>query len=186
MSEPAVINPIPPLRFNMRPYWRTLIPILLVALVPPLLIYIASAVAELNGCTIVETGPTACIVMGADLGRALYTLASLVELVVIAFPIACLCFFLWLFVLIINVMSWRRKQGAYAKGVVLTDATKLNVNLVWYGVTLVPIVAVFLATVSGWLPAPVLFVVIFVAIFWAFSFIVAIIVKIGELRGRKK
>ncbi len=173
-----------PARFAMASYWRWLAPILLVAVLPPLLVYLAAAIADLNGCTLAAAGPAICIVLGADIGGALHAVATLIELTAITFPLASLAFFFWAFALIINYMAWRRKQGAYARGVVLADTTKLNVNLIWYPVVLLPIIAAGYATLMGWLPAPVLFLVIFVAIFWAISFIFALIVRLTELRKK--
>lgn len=173
-------------RLPMRPYWVSLGLIALFTAWPAILVYIAAVIADLNGCLILEAGPSSCFVLGIDLGGALYQLGMLGEMFGVTFPVGSLLAFFWFGALVVNAMAWRRKHGARGRDIAPAGATGVQVELVWYGVGLVPIVAVLLATLAGWLPAPVLFLVIFVAIFWLFSFVFAVIAKIGDLRGRKQ
>ena len=173
--EPAGAPPLTP--FKMRPYWQALGLIAVFAVWPYVIVYAASVLADLNHCTISETGPTQCLIAGADRGGVLYDMASMVQIGFVSMPIGILLGFLWLSVLVISIMAYRRKRSGVA------DATRMDVNFTYYGLTLVGIVAVGLATLSGWLPAPVLLLVSFVAIFWIFSFVFAVL---SVLRGKAK
>ena len=173
--EPAGAPPLTP--FNMRSYWQMLGLIAVFALWPYVIVYLASVIADLNRCTISDLGPTPCLVAGGDRGGLLYDMASMVQVSFVSMPIGLLLCFLWLSVLIISVMAYRRKRSGVA------DATKMDVNFIYYGLTLVGILAIGLATLSGWLPAPVLLLVSFVAIFWIFSFVFAVL---SVLRGKAK
>ena len=102
-------------------------------------------------------------------------MASMVQVSFVVTPIGILLGFVWLSVLVISLMAYRRKRSGVA------DATKMDVNFAYYGLTLVAILAVGLATLAGWLPAPILLLVSFVAIFWIFSFVFAVLTV---LRGK--
>ena len=167
----------PPAPFNMRPYWQLLALIAIFALAPMAIVYLASVIADLNGCTIVDTGPTPCVILGADRGGLLYDMASMVQVSFVTLPIGVLLSFLWLSVLIISQMAWRRKRAGVA------DATRMDVNFGYYGLSLLGILAIGYATLSGWLPAPVLMLVSFVGIFWILSFLFALFVT---LRGKAR
>ena len=81
---------------------------------------------------------------------------------------------IWASILTVSYMAWRRK----AKGV--ADFTKIEVNYAWYGVGLLAILAVTAMIFAGWLPFPVIFLVIFVLIFWVFSFLMALSITIRD------
>ena len=173
--EPAGAPPLT--LFKMRPYWQALGLIAVFAVWPYVIVYAASVIADLNHCTISDLGPTACVIGGADRGGLLYDMASMVQVSFVVMPMGILLGFVWLSVLVISVMAYRRKRSGVA------DATRMDVNFIYYGLTLVGILAIGLATLSGWLPAPVLLVVSFVAIFWIFSFVFAVL---SVLRGKAK
>ena len=175
LSEPA--GAPPPAPFNMRPYWQLLGLIAIVALGPMAIVYLASVIADLNHCTILDSGPTPCVILGQDRGGLLYDMASMVQVSFVTLPIGILLGFLWLSVLIISQMAWGRKRSGVA------DATRMDVNFGYYGLSLLAILAVGYATLSGWLPAPVLMLVSFVGIFWILSFLFALFVT---LRGKAK
>ena len=162
----------PPAPFNMRPYWQLLALIAIFALGPMAIVYLASVIADLNHCTIVDTGPTPCLVAGQDRGGTLYDMASMVQVSFVTLPIGILLGFLWMSVLIISQMAYRRKRAGVA------DATRMDVNFGYYGLSLLAILAVGYATLSGWLPAPVLMLVSFVGIFWILSFLFALFVTL--------
>lgn len=173
--EPAGAPPVA--AFNMRPYWQALAAIAVLAFWPYVIVYAASVIADLNHCTLSDLGPTPCPIGGTDRGGVLFDMASMVQVSFVVTPIGLLLGFVWLSILIISVMAYRRKRSGVA------DATKIDVNFAYYGLTLVGIVGIGLATLAGWLPAPVLLVVSFVAIFWIFSFVFAVL---SVLRGKTK
>jgi len=112
LSEPA--GAPPPAPFNMRPYWQLLGLIAIVALGPMAIVYLASVIADLNHCTILDSGPTPCVILGQDRGGLLYDMASMVQVSFVTLPIGILLGFLWLSVLIISQMAWRRKRSGAA------------------------------------------------------------------------
>lgn len=177
MSPTEPTGPPPPAAFNMRPYWQLLALIVIVTAGPMAIVYLASVIADLNHCTITDAGPTPCIIFGQDRGGVLYDMAAFVQVSFVTMPIGMLLGFLWLAVLVISLMAWRRKRAGVA------DATKMDVNFGYYGLTLLGILAVGYATLSGWLPSPVLLLVSFVGIFWILSFLFALFVT---LRRRAK
>ena len=173
-TEPAGARPD---AFELKPYWQTLLVILLIALWPFAIVYFASSIADLNACTIVVSGPTPCIVLGSDLGQLLYQMGMTLELSYIFLGIGLLLGMIWAAMLTINFMTWRRKRSGVA------DATRMDVNFGWYAVSLLVILGLAWATLSGYLPALVLPLALFMAIFWAFSFVFAVLTT---LRRRAK
>jgi hypothetical protein len=175
LSEPT--GAPPPAPFNMRPYWQMLVLIAIFAAGPSVVVYLASALADLNHCTIIDAGPTPCLIFGQDRGGLLYDMATFVQVSFVTMPIGILLGFLWISVLIISLMAWRRKRSGVA------DATRMDVNFGYYGLALIAILAIGYATLSGWLPAPVLMLVAFVGVFWILSFLFALFVT---LRGKAR
>lgn len=172
MSTPS--GPAPVEGFAMRPYWQLLAVIAVFALWPLPIVYLASAIADFNHCTIVETGATPCLIGGVDRGGLLYDMASLVQASFITLPIGVAMGFVWLCVLLINAMAWRRKRLG------VPDATRMQPNFAYYGLALAAILAIGYATLVGWLPAPLLLLVAFVAIFWLFSFVFALVTTLRD------
>jgi hypothetical protein len=109
LSEPT--GAPPPAPFNMRPYWQLLVLIVIFAAGPSVVVYLASALADLNHCTIVDAGPTPCVIFGQDRGGLLYDMATFVQVSFVTMPIGILLGFLWVSVLIISLMAWRRKRS---------------------------------------------------------------------------
>ena len=175
ITEPA--GAPPPTPFNMRIYWQLLVLIAIVAVGPAAIVYVASVIADLNHCTIIDAGPTPCVIFGQDRGGLLYDMATMVQVSFVTLPIGILLGFLWMSVLVISLMAYRRKRSGVA------DATRMDVNFGYYGLSLLGILAVGYATLSGWLPAPILMLVAFVGIFWILSFLFALFVT---LRGKAK
>ena len=173
MSNDAAGRP-PIATFNMRLYWQALMLIAIFAVLPMAVVYLAASVADLNGCTILDAGPTPCLIFGADRGGLLYDMAAMVQVSFVTLPIGIALGFVWLCVLIISVMTWRRKRSGVA------NATKIEVNFGYYALSLLGLVAVGYATLAGWLPGPVLLLVSFVAIFWIFSFVFALVTTLRD------
>ena len=168
-------GPAPVERFQMRPYWQLLAVIVVFALWPLPIVYLASAIADFNHCTIVETEATPCLIGGVDRGGLLYDMASLVQVSFVTLPVGVTLGFVWLCVLVINAMAWRRKRQG-----VVPDATRMQPNFAYYGLALAAILAIGYASLVGWLPAPLLLLVSFVAIFWLFSFVFALVTTLRD------
>jgi len=82
--------------FNMRRYWQALVAIVVFALWPYVVVYAASAIADLNHCTISDLGPAPCLVFGSDRGGLLYDMASMVQVSFVVTPIGILLGFVLL------------------------------------------------------------------------------------------
>lgn len=177
MSRDAAGAP-PPAPFEMKIYWQVLGLIAFFALAPWVIVYVAAAIADLNGCTLSATEVLPCVILGADRGDTLFGLASFADFAYISLSVGLMLFLIWIAILAVSYMAWRRK----AQGV--KDFTRIEVNFGWYGVALLAILAATAATLAGWLPGPAIFLVIFVFIFWVFSFLMALSVTLRD-RMRK-
>ena len=176
MSREASGAP-PPAPFGMKPYWQVLGLIALFALTPWVLVYIATVIADLNGCTISATEVLPCLMLGGDRGEFLFSLASFADFAYISLSVGSMLVLIWICILTLSYMAWRRK----AMGV--KDFTKIEVNFGYYALTLFVIMATGLVTLNGFLPGPVIILVIFAGIFWIFSFLMALSIA---LRDRAK
>ena len=144
------------------------------ALWPLVVVYLGVLVADLAGCTI-GAGP--CLIGGGD-ARPLLRFARRRRPGQRRQPAGrAHAGFSWLCVLGFSWMAYRRKRSGVA------DYTRLEINFGYYGLSLVVLVALAYATVQGWLPSAVLILVIFAAIFWAFSFVFALL---STLRDRAR
>ena len=161
MSRDAAGAP-PPAPFEFKIYWQVLGLIAFFALAPWVIVYIAAVIADLNGCTLSATEALPCMIGGADRGETLFGLAGFAEFAYISLTVG------------IIYAAWRRK----AQGV--KDFTKVEINYGWYGVALVAILAGGAMVLAGWLPGPVIFLVIFVFIFWVFSFLMSLSLTIRD------
>jgi hypothetical protein len=164
----------PPAAFEFRIYWQVLGLIAFFALAPWVIVYIAAVIADLNGCTISPTEVLPCLIGGVDRGQMVFGLASFADFAYISLSVGLMLVLIWGAILTVSFMAWRRK----AKGV--ADFTRIEVNFAWYGVALLAILAVTAMILAGWLPFPVIFLVIFVLIFWVFSFLMALSVTIRD------
>jgi hypothetical protein len=173
MSRDAAGAP-PPAPFEFKLYWQVLGLIAFFALAPWVIVYVAAVIADLNGCTLSATEPLPCMIFGADRGETLFGLAGFADFAYISLSVGLMLVLIWGAILTVSWMAWRRK----AKGV--ADFTKVEVNFSWYGVALLAIFAVTAMILAGWLPFPVIFLVIFVLIFWVFSFLMALSVTIRD------
>jgi hypothetical protein len=173
MSREAAGAP-PPAPFDMKIYWQVLGFIAFFTLAPWVTVYIAAVIADLNGCTISATEALPCMIWGADRGEMLFGLASVADFAYITLSVGLMLLLIWIAILWVSYLAWRRK----AMGV--KDFTKVEVNFGYYFAALVAILAGASAVFAGWLPGPVIFLVIFVAIFWIFSFLMALSVTVRD------
>ncbi len=174
MSNPGDGGTAP---FRMRPYWIGLVAIVVFTLWPLLAAQLGLSLADLGHCTLVEAGPTPCPLPGGDWGGAFYGLAEMGGLSVFSVPVGMTLLFLWLLAVIVaRQADARRRTGALS-------TTALDINLAYYGLALLGIVGLGYAVLKGWLPGPLLFVVLFAAIFWLFSFVFALISTLRRLRN---
>jgi hypothetical protein len=173
MSREAAGAP-PPAPFEMKIYWQLLGVIAFFSLAPWVIVYIAAVVADLNGCTISATEVLPCMIWGVDRGETIFGLASFADFAYISLSVGSMLLLTWIAILWVSYAAWRRK----ARGV--KDYTKVEVNFGYYLAALVAILAGAAAVFAGWLPGPVIFLVIFVAIFWIFSFLMALSVTIRD------
>ena len=173
MSRDAAGAP-PPAPFELKIYWQILGLIAFFALAPWVLVYIAAVIADLNGCTISPDEALPCMIGGADRGGLVFGLASFAEFAYVSLSVGLMLVLIWIAILTVSYLAWRRK----ALGV--RDYTKVEVNFGYYGVALIAILAGTAAVLAGWLPGPAIFLVIFVFIFWVFSFLMALSVTIRD------
>ena len=173
MSREASGAP-PPAPFEMKIYWQVLGLIGFFALAPWVLVYVAAVIADINGCTISATEALPCLIGGVDRGEMVFGLASFADFAYISLSVGLMLVLIWIAILWVSYMAWRRK----ALGV--RDYTKIEVNFGYYFAALIAIMAGAAAVLAGWLPGPVIFLVIFVAIFWIFSFLMAVSVAIRD------
>lgn len=91
------------------------------------------------------------------------------SLAAVSLPMGALAAALWLVVLMIAWNAHVRRRAGIA------TASTGRVNFLYYALALAAILALGYATLSDWLPAPVLLLVAFAAIFWLFSFVFALV-----------
>jgi len=105
----------PPRRFGMLWYWVTLTLIALLVLVPLGVFVVSVVITETNGCVINEASVTPCMIGGSDWSSALegMTIVGLVGMALGA-AAAMMLFTLWVIVLVIHRMLWRRKSASHA------------------------------------------------------------------------
>lgn len=99
-----------PQRFGMKGYWIALVAISVFSVLPLISMLLAGAIATANGCAI-GSAPSPCIILGADWGEALYTLALLSWLMFFTFPAAFVLFIIWMIVLTVHRIAWRRNSS---------------------------------------------------------------------------
>jgi hypothetical protein len=92
--------------------WRVYIVLALViiafGLLPLFGVVFAEAVASLNGCSLNEGTQSVCMVGGYDWGGTLYAAFVLTWLLLATLPLAGGALLVWLVILIIHFLAWRR------------------------------------------------------------------------------
>lgn len=164
----------PPAPFAMKPYWQVLGLIGLFALAPWVIVYVAAVLADLNGCTLSAETPLPCTIFGADRGELMFGLAGFANFAYISLSVGLMLTLIWSAILAVSFMAWRRKASGAA------DFTRIDVNFGYYGIALLAILAATAAIFAGWLPGPLIFLVIFVFIFWVFSFLMVLSTTIRD------
>jgi hypothetical protein len=149
----------------MRLYWWALAVILVLTLWPFAPVLLANGLAAAGHCAISESGPTPCALFGGDWGGPLWAMASLIRVAFFTVPAGATLLFFWLVTLIVSLSAHARRRGGS------NPARAGGVNLGWYVLALAVIAALGYGVLMGWLPGAVLFLVIFAAIFWLFSFV---------------
>lgn len=84
--------------------------ILLLTLLPLFSVLFTAAVAEANGCQVDEGSAHVCMVMGQDWGELLYFTGVMGWLMLATFPLGGGALIVWLIVLTIHRLAWRRAQ----------------------------------------------------------------------------
>lgn len=70
--------------------------------------FVAYAIARANGCTLHEGFANPCVVLGADIGSALYSMGVMFWLTLITMPVAALTALAWL---VAEAFLWWRRRG---------------------------------------------------------------------------
>lgn len=96
--EPSAI----PRKFPWGWYGLALALLVLLTLFPLLLIGLAYAIADANGCTISTAGPQVCLVGSSDWGSTLALMAMSGWLLIATLPIFALGLAIWVLVLVIH------------------------------------------------------------------------------------
>ena len=99
-------------RFPWWVYGLLLAVILLFALAPVISVFVASWLAEANGCVLNEGDSHPCLIGGADWGGTLYTLFVLGWFALATLPLGGGALIVWLTILIIHRIAWGRMQKA--------------------------------------------------------------------------
>ncbi|MGI8820468.1 MAG: hypothetical protein ACR2ID_06345 [Chthoniobacterales bacterium] len=109
--------PLPPTttiakRFPTRLYALLLFLIAAVALAPFASILISDAIAGHYNCTLNEGGAHPCVIGGVDVGETLAVMFVLGWLMFLTVPLGAVAFLIWLVVLVIHRIRWKRRAAA--------------------------------------------------------------------------
>lgn len=110
-------TPDPTVRRKKFPWIIYLILLVLIvafALAPIASVAIAGVLANSHGCQLDEGSMHPCVIAGQDRGELLYTLGVLGWLMLITLPAGALAFAVWLVVMLLHRLRWR-KQHATAR-----------------------------------------------------------------------
>lgn len=86
--------------------------ILLLTILPLLSVLFTAGVAEAHGCHVDEGSVHVCMVMGQDWGELLYFTGVMGWMMLLTFPLGGGAFLVWLILLIIHRIAWRRARKA--------------------------------------------------------------------------
>jgi hypothetical protein len=106
------MNAKAPGRFPWILYWVVLALIVLVALAPVGSVVTCGVIANAHGCKVDEGSVHPCIINGHDYGQLLYTLGVLGWLMLVTIPGGIFAFIVWLIILILHRVSWRKRFAA--------------------------------------------------------------------------
>lgn len=101
-----------PVIFPWRVYWLLFGVITLFALAPILSALFSGLLAEVNGCTLTEHEMHPCLVGNMELGGAISFFFVLGLFALVTMPLGGGALIVWLVILIIHRIAWRRMQKA--------------------------------------------------------------------------
>jgi hypothetical protein len=106
------MNAKPSRRFPWVAYLIVLFAILAVALAPMGSVVACGLIANTLGCRVDEGSVHPCVIGGKDYGQLLYTLGVLGWLMLVTLPAGLLALMIWLTVLILHRVNWRRRVAS--------------------------------------------------------------------------
>jgi len=101
-----------PVNFPWRVYWLLFVVIVLFALAPVLSALFSGLLAEINGCTLTEHDMHPCMVAGMEFGGVISFFFVLGLFALVTLPLGGGALIVWLVILIIHRIAWRRMQKA--------------------------------------------------------------------------
>jgi hypothetical protein len=100
--------------FPWRLYIILLVVILLFALWPIGSVMVAGAIADSHGCVLHEGFANPCVIGGTDWGSTLYAMGVMGWFMLATVPLGGGALLVWLVVLVIHWLAWRRNAGRQA------------------------------------------------------------------------
>jgi hypothetical protein len=97
-------------RFPWAVYWLVFAILVVLTIWPVISVLVASSIAEANGCALDEGSVHPCLVTGADWGEALYAMGVLGWLMLATLPLGGGALLVWLIILLIHRIAWRRRK----------------------------------------------------------------------------
>ena len=95
-------------------YWVVLFLIVMVALAPVGSVVLCYLIANAHGCTVDEGSVHPCMIGGKDYGELLYTMGVSGWFMFLTIPAGLLAGVIWLAVLVLHRVSWRKRRAAVA------------------------------------------------------------------------
>ena len=95
-------------RFPWRFYLLALAVIAFLAFLPLFSVWLAYTLADWHNCRLDEGSAYSCIILGGDWGDALYAMAIMGWLMLASIPLGGGAVLVWLIVLVIHWLAWRR------------------------------------------------------------------------------
>ncbi len=107
---------LPPPRFPWRAYVVALLAIVVFALWPLGSVVLTSLIANAAGCQVDEGSARACIIVGVDMGEALYAMGVLGWFSLVTLPLGAGAALVWLITLLIHRLAWPPRIGDGTNG----------------------------------------------------------------------
>ena len=106
---------VPPPRFPWLGYWLAVGIIVLVGIAPLVPAFLATEIANANGCVLDGAAVHECRVEGGDRGELLHALAMSDRLFLVTMPLGGIAFLAWLAILIPHRLRWGSKNKMVRK-----------------------------------------------------------------------
>jgi hypothetical protein len=106
---------VPPPRFPWLGYWLALAVIVVVASAPLISAFLATEIANANGCVLDGAAVHECRVEGVDRGDLLHSVAMSDRLFLVTMPLGGIAFLGWLAILIPHRLRWGSKRKMVRK-----------------------------------------------------------------------